>query len=106
MNAHHCNRSQAAVVTHVSAALQGGPMRKTLLPLAGMLAAALLLTTACSGSDDDAAAEAPKPGEKVALTYWSWAPNMDKVVEIWNASHPDIQVTVNKQDGGDPAVAK
>ncbi|MET0417835.1 MAG: extracellular solute-binding protein [Actinoplanes sp.] len=80
-------------------------MRKTLLPLAGLLAAALAMTTGCSGSDD-AGGDAPQPGEKVQLTYWSWAPNMDKVVEGWNASHPDIQVTVNKQDGGDPAVAK
>ena len=42
----------------------------------------------------------------VELTFWTWAPNMDKVVEIWNQDHPDIQVTVNKQDGGDPAVTK
>ena len=72
--------------------------------LAGALA--LLMTTAagCSG-DDDSQAEV-KPGEKVELTYWSWAPNMDKVVEGWNSTHPDIHVTVNKQDGGDPAVTK
>ncbi|PRY22843.1 ABC transporter substrate-binding protein [Pseudosporangium ferrugineum] len=74
--------------------------------LAGVLAASLaLLAAGCSGSDDpDAGGSAP--GGKVALTYWSWAPNMDKVVAEWNAAHPDIQVTVNKQDGGDPAVAK
>ena len=81
-------------------------MRKTLLPLAGVLAAALLMTTACSGSDDSDDSTAVKPGEKVELTYWSWAPNMDKVVEGWNTAHPDIHVTVNKQDGGDPAVTK
>jgi len=79
-------------------------MKKT---LAGVLAAALMLTaTACSGDDGDDGAAKVDPNEKVALTYWSWAPNMDKVVEGWNASHPNIQVTVNKQDGGDPAVAK
>ncbi|BCJ55149.1 sugar ABC transporter substrate-binding protein [Actinoplanes sp. NBRC 14428] len=74
--------------------------------LAGVLAASLaLLAAGCSGSDDpDAGGSAP--GGKVALTYWSWAPNMDKVVAEWNAAHPEIQVTVNKQDGGDPAVAK
>ncbi|WP_433532947.1 ABC transporter substrate-binding protein [Micromonospora sp. CA-263727] len=77
-------------------------MRKAVLPLAGVLAAALFLTTACSGSDDSGS----NPGEKVELTYWSWAPNMDQVVEAWNATHPDIHVTVNKQDGGDPAVTK
>ncbi|MDG4798121.1 extracellular solute-binding protein [Micromonospora sp. WMMD1082] len=77
-------------------------MRRAVLPLAGMLAAALLLTTACSASDESGG----DPGGKVELTYWSWAPNMDQVVAAWNDTHPDIQVTVNKQDGGDPAVTK
>jgi len=77
-------------------------MKKTYLPV--VLAAALLMT-GCSGSDDQGGGGA-KPGEKVELTYWSWAPNMDKVVEGWNTAHPDIHVTVNKQDGGDPAVTK
>ncbi|ASW53048.1 ABC transporter substrate-binding protein [Plantactinospora sp. KBS50] len=80
-------------------------MKKAFLPLAGLLAAALLTTTAC-GSSDDSGGDNTKPGEKVELTYWSWAPNMDKVAEVWNSSHPDIHVTVNKQDGGDPAVTK
>ena len=82
-------------------------MKKTFLPLAGVLTAALMMTTACSGSDDKGSATSTtKPGEKVELTYWTWAPNMDKVVEGWNTAHPDIHVTVNKQDGGDPAVTK
>jgi len=84
-------------------------MKKTFLPLAGVLTAALMMTTAaCSSSDDKGSAgtATTKPGEKVELTYWTWAPNMDKVVEGWNTAHPDIHVTVNKQDGGDPAVTK
>jgi multiple sugar transport system substrate-binding protein len=81
-------------------------MRKTFIPLAGLVAAALMMTSACSSSDDEGTDAAPKPGEKVELTYWAWAPNMDKVVETWNSTHPDIHVTVNKQDGGDPAVTK
>jgi len=79
-------------------------MKPRLITLAGALAAVLLLSTACSGddkSDSDAGG-----GGKVDLTYWSWAPNMDKVVAGWNSTHPDIQVTVNKQDGGDAAVTK
>ncbi|WP_305782523.1 ABC transporter substrate-binding protein [Symbioplanes lichenis] len=77
-------------------------MKKT---LAGVLAASLLLLTAAcgGGSDDDSSTEATGP---VELSYWTWTPNMDKVVETWNAAHPDIKVTVNKQDGGDPAVTK
>lgn len=88
-------------------------------------AAALLLFTACSssstatssssspsasssatGSGSSSAAPAPASGAKVNLTFWTWAPNVDKVVALWNAKNPDIQVTVNKQDGGDPAVTK
>jgi multiple sugar transport system substrate-binding protein len=68
------------------------------------VAALALLSTACSGgSSDDSGADASGP---VKLTFWTWAPNMDKVADVWNAQHPDIQVTVNKQDGGDPAVTK
>jgi multiple sugar transport system substrate-binding protein len=78
-------------------------MRLTYRPLAAALAAAaIVLAAGCSGSDDSEG----DTGGKVALTYWSWAPNMDKVVAGWNAAHPDIQVTVNKQDGGDAAVVK
>jgi multiple sugar transport system substrate-binding protein len=62
------------------------------------VATAALLTAGCAPTD-----EASGP---VELTYWAWAPNLDKVVDIWNESHPDIQVTVNKQDGGDPAITK
>lgn len=75
-------------------------MRTSLRVGAVALAAALALTTAaCSSGGSDSSGP-------VKLTYWAWAPNMDKVAAIWNASHPDIQVTVNKQDGGDAAVTK
>lgn len=57
--------------------------------------------SACGGGGTEATAENP-----VELTYWAWAPNLDKVVDIWNEEHPEIQVTVNKQDGGDPAITK
>lgn len=63
---------------------------------------------ACSPSDSpskDSSSGAPS-GQKIELNYWTWAPNMEAVVEIWNKENPGIQVTVNKQDGGDPAVTK
>jgi len=78
-------------------------MKPRLITLAGALATVLLLATGCSGDDKS---DGDTGGGKVDLTYWSWAPNMDKVVAGWNAAHPDIQVTVNKQDGGDAAVVK
>lgn len=70
---------------------------------AAIIASAALLMTACSsgGGSDAPAADGP-----VELTFWTWAPNVDKVVETWNAANPDIHVTVNKQDGGDPAITK
>lgn len=65
---------------------------------------------ACSSSDSPTAdgSKSPdaKPSEKVELNYWTWAPNMDSVVALWNEENPDIQVTVNKQDGGDAAMTK
>ncbi|MEU4619833.1 extracellular solute-binding protein [Actinoplanes sp. NPDC023801] len=80
-------------------------MKTKLAPLmAALTAAALFTTTACSSSDSPE--ETTDPNQKVALNYWTWAPNMDKVVAAWNAKNPNIQVTVNKQDGGDPAVVK
>jgi len=74
-----------------------------------MLAAAAMLTAGCSGGagTGSAAESAPSdPNQKVELTYWAWAPNLDKVVDLWNQKNPNIHVTVNKQDGGDPAVTK
>ncbi len=37
---------------------------------------------------------------------WSWAPNMAKVADLWNADHPDAKVTVQEQGGGDELVTK
>ena len=79
-------------------------MKTKLAPLMAALTAAALFTgTACSSESSEGTTD---PNEKVALTYWSWTPNMDKVVAAWNAKNPNIQVTVNKQDGGDAAVTK
>jgi multiple sugar transport system substrate-binding protein len=77
-------------------------MRLTRVTRAASLAlAAVLLAAACGGDGEDDAATGP-----VELTFWTWAPEMDKVVAAWNEKHPDIKVTVDKQDGGDPAVTK
>src|SRR5690606_39298619 len=77
------------------------------------LAAALLtvvLAAGCSGSGsgapENATGTAPAQSGPVKLTYWTWVPNMDKIVQKWNAANPDIQVTVSKQAGGDDAAAK
>ncbi|MDM8086283.1 extracellular solute-binding protein [Cellulomonas cellasea] len=73
------------------------------------LAATAALMAGCSGGGDGgegSADDGAGAGDTVELTFWTWAPGMDAVVAEWNSTHPDIQVTVNKQDGGDPAVTK
>ncbi|MFI9582005.1 ABC transporter substrate-binding protein [Streptomyces sp. NPDC052236] len=74
------------------------------------IAIALATTTlAACGSDDDSAGgsdkDAPDSGP-VSLTYWAWAPGMDKVADIWNKKNPNIKVTVKKQASGDDLVTK
>ncbi|WP_371557346.1 extracellular solute-binding protein [Streptomyces longwoodensis] len=59
---------------------------------------------ACGSSDDDAAGSGP-----VSLTYWTWTPGMDKVVDLWNegpGKKDRITVTVKKQASGDTLVSK
>ncbi|MEV7229723.1 MULTISPECIES: extracellular solute-binding protein [Polymorphospora] len=62
---------------------------------AGALAAVLAATVAgCGGGDEpDNAAQACEPADgPVTLEYYSWVPGIDKVIDIWNAKNPDIQV--------------
>src|SRR6185503_9305244 len=40
------------------------------------------------------------------LTFWDWDPNIDKVVALWNTSHPDITVKVSNPAGGDQLASK
>ncbi|MFF3343083.1 ABC transporter substrate-binding protein [Streptomyces flavidovirens] len=62
---------------------------------------ATALTACGSSGGDDQADSGP-----VSLTYWAWAPGMDKVADLWNKKNPDIKVTVKKQAAGDDLVAK
>ncbi|MBZ2196660.1 ABC transporter substrate-binding protein [Occultella gossypii] len=66
--------------------------------LTGALAASALVLAGCSGSDAD---EGP-----VVLEYWSWAPNIEQVVAVWNEANPDIQVEVNTAVAGAEITAK
>lgn len=61
---------------------------------------------ACGSSDDDKSETQSGPA---SLTYWSWAPGMDKVVDLWNkgpGKKQRITVTVKKQASGDDLVTK
>ncbi|MGP4006120.1 ABC transporter substrate-binding protein [Streptomyces sp. 4N124] len=60
---------------------------------------------ACGSSDDDSETESGP----VSLTYWTWTPGMDKVVDLWNKGQgkkDQITVTVKKQASGDTLVTK
>ncbi|AWB85610.1 ABC transporter substrate-binding protein [Mycetocola zhujimingii] len=73
------------------------------------VAVALLTTTAialtgCSASSEsggsaDAAECTPADGA-VDLTFTSWIPGIEEVVDIWNAENPDIQVKVQTGPNG------
>ncbi|MFC8425680.1 ABC transporter substrate-binding protein [Streptomyces sp. NPDC057236] len=60
---------------------------------------------ACGSSSDDGGARSGP----VSLTYWTWTPGMDKVVDLWNkgpGKKEQITVTVKKQASGDTLVTK
>jgi len=71
--------------------------------LVAVTAGTLLLSAAACGSDSKSSDTGSK---KVELTFWSWVPGIDKVVDSWNTAHPDIHVTVSKQAQGDEEVTK
>ncbi|POH57588.1 ABC transporter substrate-binding protein [Arthrobacter glacialis] len=39
-------------------------------------------------------------GEKITLKYWSWLKDLQKVADIWNESHPNVQVETVWIPGG------
>ncbi len=68
------------------------------------LGASVLAACGSSSDDDGGARSGP-----VSLTYWTWTPGMDKVVDLWNkgpGKKEQITVTVKKQASGDTLVTK
>ncbi|GAA2248915.1 sugar ABC transporter substrate-binding protein [Herbiconiux moechotypicola] len=71
--------------------------RRTRLVVAGTLTLALAggLAACSSGSSDT-----PSDGSPVELTFQSWVPNIDQAVDAFNASHDDVQVTLETITAG------
>jgi multiple sugar transport system substrate-binding protein len=69
--------------------------------LAAIVVASALLTAGCSSAGTTDTSSGP-----VNLTFWGWAPNMEKIVATWNKANPKIQVTYVKVDAGDAAATK
>jgi len=92
----------------------GSPRRgRRLAPATAIAAAAVatLVAAGCSSSGASSSAtgttsSSSPAGGKANLTFWTWVPNMDKVVAIWNKAHPGIQVQVQVQAGGDAELTK
>ncbi|OAH12634.1 extracellular solute-binding protein [Streptomyces jeddahensis] len=84
-------------------------LRRRLRPAAATAVAVALgasTLAACGSSDDDSEEAQSGP---VSLTYWTWAPGMDKVADIWNkgpGKKAQIKVVVKKQASGDTLVTK
>ncbi|GAB4051538.1 ABC transporter substrate-binding protein [Catellatospora paridis] len=71
-----------------------------------LVMSAVLVGALAAGCSSGGQEETPQETGPVELTFWTWAPNMDKIAAVWNTAHPDIKVTVSKQAGGDEAAAK
>lgn len=69
---------------------------------AAALATTLLATAACSGGGDTE----EEPTGPVELSFWSWAPGIEKTVDLWNSQNPEIKVVLSKQAGGADIVTK
>lgn len=79
--------------------------------LATAVLAGLTATALASGCSSSSAAKSSSTTHSagsgpVELTFWSWVPNMDKIVDAWNSSHPGVHVTFSKQAGGDAEAQK
>jgi multiple sugar transport system substrate-binding protein len=75
--------------------------------------AATLLLAGCgtddSGSDAGAPAPSPIAGDENAaasLVFWSWAENIQRVVDLWNKKNPTQKVTLSGQAASDELIAK
>lgn len=71
---------------------------------AAVVMVSALALAGCSGGGNTAGGTEPAPcepsTEPVDLTFTTWVPGMDQVVELWNEENPDIQVTVQTGPNG------
>ncbi|MGN6426663.1 extracellular solute-binding protein [uncultured Leifsonia sp.] len=61
--------------------------KKFLLASVAVATAAAFALAGCSGGSSPQAS-----GGTTQITFWGWAAGYDKSVDLWNKSHPDIQV--------------
>jgi multiple sugar transport system substrate-binding protein len=69
--------------------------------VAAVLSAVVLSGCSSTGSDGGSAAASCTPAEgKVDLSFTSWIPGIEEVVDVWNQANPDIQVKVQTGPNG------
>jgi len=68
--------------------------------------AALVVGASLAGCGSDEPSPQATAGGKVELTFWTWVPKIEKVVDKWNAANPNIHVTVSTQAQGDDLITK
>jgi multiple sugar transport system substrate-binding protein len=69
--------------------------------VAAVLSAVVLSGCSSTGSDGGSAAASCAPAEgKVDLSFTSWIPGIEEVVDVWNQENPDIQVKVQTGPNG------
>ncbi|MCI0155768.1 extracellular solute-binding protein [Leifsonia shinshuensis] len=77
--------------------------RRSLLGLGAAGAAALLAGCSTPGTTSANSGPVIRPaaaGQKITLTYWAWLKDLQKVADVWNATHPDVQVEAVWIPGG------
>ncbi|WP_314138336.1 extracellular solute-binding protein [uncultured Plantibacter sp.] len=68
---------------------------------AAVLSAVVLSGCSSTGSEGGSAAASCAPAEgKVDLSFTSWIPGIEEVVDVWNEENPDIQVKVQTGPNG------
>jgi multiple sugar transport system substrate-binding protein len=60
----------------------------------------LLAAAGCGSSTSSPAKAGAAPAGPVSMEFWAWAPGFDKIVDQWNAGHPDIKVTFKRVPSG------
>ncbi|WP_033337626.1 ABC transporter substrate-binding protein [Catenuloplanes japonicus] len=82
--------------------------RRTLLATS----AATMLLAACGNGDDEGGENGAAPaieGDENApatIVFWSWAENIQTVVDLWNSKNPTQQVQLSGQAASDELVSK
>jgi multiple sugar transport system substrate-binding protein len=86
---------QYVSLSHRSSAMRAG--------MIFLLTALIISLAACGGSSTSTSSSTgstSSSGGVVNLTFWSWVPNLDKSIALFNQSHPNIHVSWDSVPSG------